>query len=470
MPRQYPILIIGAGPTGLGAATRLAQLGHEHWCLLDAEDGPGGLARSFRDEAGFTWDIGGHVQFSHYDFFDQAMLDCLGEDGWLHHERESWVWMRNRFIPYPLQNNVHRLPPDDLYLSLQGLLEISLRPKATPANFAEWIERTFGSGLSKIFMRPYNAKVWAFPPELMNASWVGERVAVTDFGRILKNLVYNLDDVSWGPNNRFQFPRYGGTGAIWSACAASLPAERIKLNARVVDIDLVTRSLRTADGSAYSYKTLISTMPITELIRLTHRDDLRPMSDRGLLYSSSNIVGVGLRGRPSPALAKKCWIYFPEDDCPFYRATVFSNYSPANVPDPERYWSLMFEVSESPHKPVDQHSLRDGVIAGALNTGLINNPSDIVSIWSFRAPYGYPTPGLHRDEVLAQLIPEFERWGIYSRGRFGLWKYEVSNQDHSFMQGVEIIERLLHGHPEMTAFHPDLANTGKHPWPFERKT
>jgi hypothetical protein len=55
---------------------------------------------------------------------------------------------------------------------------------------------------------------------------------------------------------------------------------------------------------------------------------------------------------------EKCWMYFPEDNCPFYRVTVFSNYSPRNVPDPSRQWSLMAEVSESPGKPVD----RDGLL------------------------------------------------------------------------------------------------------------
>jgi hypothetical protein len=69
---------------------------------------------------------------------------------------------------------------------------------------------------------------------------------------------------------------------------------------------------------------------------------------------------------------------------------------------------------------------------------------------------------------LAELIPFFEAHDIYSRGRFGLWKYEVGNQDHSFMQGVELIERLLHGCDEITAFDPNHANSKKHPWPFER--
>lgn len=32
---QVSVLIIGAGPTGLGAATRLQQHGHHDWLLVD---------------------------------------------------------------------------------------------------------------------------------------------------------------------------------------------------------------------------------------------------------------------------------------------------------------------------------------------------------------------------------------------------------------------------------------------------
>ena len=66
-----------------------------------------------------------------------------------------------------------------------------------------------------------------------------------------------------------------------------------------------------------------------------------------LRHSSTHVIGVGLHGRPGPHLAGKSWMYFPEDDCPFYRVTHFSHYSPNNVPDITRYWSLMAEVSES---------------------------------------------------------------------------------------------------------------------------
>ena len=464
---KVDFLIVGAGPCGLGAARRLQELGRENWLILEASGHVGGLAASFVDAQGFTWDVGGHVQFSHYEYFDRAMEEFLGADGWLKHERESWVWMRGRFIPYPFQNNIRRLPADDLEKCLNGLLELKHDANAKPANFREWILATFGQGLADVFMLPYNFKVWAFPPELMNAAWVGERVAVTDIKRVLHNLVHAKDDVSWGPNNTFRFPRHGGTGAIWEECGKRLPQEKLRLRIRVTQVDLEKHRATTSDGRTIEYGALIPTVPLTELIRLSGQAQLDVAAKRGLLHSSSNIVGIGLKGAPPESLRTKCWMYFPEADCPFYRVTVFSNYSPNNVPDIRRNWSLMAEVSESPYKPVDQKRLLEETIDGLLATGLIERREDVVSTWQFRAEYGYPTPGIDRDAALREILPVFEAKDVYPRGRFGLWKYEVSNQDHSFMQGVEVVERLVRGATEVTAPTPNLANSKKHPWPFE---
>ena len=205
---------------------------------------------------------------------------------------------------------------------------------------------------------------------------------------------------------------------------------------------------------------------MTELVRLSGRRDLKPIVERGLISASSNIIGLGVSGQPPESLRTKSWIYFPESNCPFYRVTVFSNYAEANVPAPGSTWSLMCEVSEISHQPVNQQSLIDSVVDGAVSTGLIKDARQIISRWSYRAAYGYPVPGLQRDATLAKVLPEFEQFGVYSRGRFGLWKYEVSNQDHSFMQGVEVIERILNGRPEITALDADGVNRNKLPWPI----
>jgi protoporphyrinogen oxidase len=452
----------------LGAAWRLAECGAREWTLLETSQHAGGLASSFVDENGFTWDIGGHVQFSHYEYFDRVMDDLLGCDGWLHHQRESWVWMRDRFVPYPFQYNVHRLPADDLERCLAGLVDVAHTSAPPAKNFREWIFSTFGQGIADVFLLPYNFKVWAYPPEMLSTGWVGERVAVPDLKRVLSNLVHQRDDVSWGPNNTFRFPVRGGTGAIWRACRKRLPEGACHFGDAVTRIDLERRAITTKSDRTYKYDQLLSTVPLRELLRLADVHEFDELARRGLQYSSTHIVGIGLRGSPCESLRTKCWMYFPEDDCPFYRVTVFSNYSPNNVPDIRQHWSLMVEVSESAHKPVDVANLQEDVVRGLLATRLIEHREDIVSFWSYRAHYGYPTPVLDRDRALNEIIPFFEEHGVYSRGRFGLWKYEVSNQDHSFMQGVEWVERIKSGRTEITAFDPNHANSRKHPWPFEQ--
>lgn len=48
--------------------------------------------------------------------------------------------------------------------------------------------------------------------------------------------------------------------------------------------------------------------------------------------------------------------------------------------------------------------------------------------------------------------------GTHSRGRFGGLKYEVSSQNHSLMQGVELVNHLLLGTPQVTYWFPGTAN------------
>ena len=243
------VVILGAGPTGLSAAWRLQEHGHQDWTLLEASDRPGGLAMSVRDDAGFTWDLGGHVLFSHWKYFDRLLEQALG-DHWVEHQREAWVWMRERWIPYPFQNNIWRLPDDELVRCLTGLVDVHRASHdAPPADFGEWLQRSFGEGLCETFMYPYNRKVWAYPPSELGVGWMGERVATVDLARILANVVERRDDVSWGPNATFRFPLRGGTGAIWTSIASQLPYERINLCTRVSGIDTAARRLICDDGT-----------------------------------------------------------------------------------------------------------------------------------------------------------------------------------------------------------------------------
>ncbi|MEW6320189.1 MAG: FAD-dependent oxidoreductase [Acidobacteriota bacterium] len=462
-------LILGAGPTGLGAAWRLDRRRHDGWLLCEADEHAGGLAGSTVDAHGFTWDYGGHVQFSHYAYFDELMDDLLGVEGWHYHDRESWVWVRNTFVPYPFQMNVHRLPEDDAIAAIAGLIHAArVRTIAgLPANFGEWIDATFGPGIASIFMRPYNEKVWARPPERMAWHWIGDRVAVVDVARAVENMRLGRDDVSWGPNNRFRFPKRGGTGAIWRTLAGRLAARhpsRLRFGCRLVALDTARRTAVFASGEQIAYRQAISTIPLDELVRRSDLADTLAPALVDLEYSSTHVVGVALDGQPPEHLRGKCWMYFPEPNCPFYRVTHFSHYAPANVPDPATQWSLMAEVAESPLRPLARPDVDAHTVDGLVATGLVR-PGQVRHTWHTRLERGYPIPSPHRDRALAALLPAFEARNVRSRGRFGAWKYEVSNQDHSFAQGVEAVDAILDGADEETLHHPERVNARRPPAP-----
>lgn len=110
-------------------------------------------------------------------------------------------------------------------------------------------------------------------------------------------------------------------------------------------------------------------------------------------------------------------------------------------------------------KPVDQENLLKESIQGLINTDMIKSNDEIVSTYHRRFDHGYPTPSLEREGVLKQLLPKLQAKDIYSRGRFGSWRYEVGNQDHSFMLGVEAADHIVNGAVELTLNYPDFVNS-----------
>lgn len=447
MTSSRRIVIVGAGPTGLGAAYRLKELGHEDFTVLEAREAPGGLASSERSANGFIYDIGGHVLFSHFRYFDELFDRMIGDE-YQELLRESWIWTRDRFLPYPFQNNIRYLPPEVVLECLLGLIEASQGEKREFQNFEELIYGVFGPGIAKEFMMPYNFKVWAHPPKMLGTSWIGERVPVVDLKRVLANVVLDRDDISWGPNNTFKYPRHGGTGGLFERIAGTL-TDRIRYGSRVTGVDTRRRLVLLESGADVEYDDLISTVPVDRLVGGISEapSELRAAAGR-LRHSGSAIVGVGVK-QPSPST--KCWMYFPEETSPFYRVTYLSNYSPEVVPDARTHYSLLAEVSHSEFKPIRFETVVEEVLDGFVATKLLSPEDlrDVVDTHLIVRDYTYPIPAGDRDGALAVIQPWLEERHVYSRGRFGAWKYEIGNMDHSVQMGAECVERILFGGEEL---------------------
>jgi UDP-galactopyranose mutase len=453
---QPRIVIIGAGPTGLGAGYRLQELGYDDWVILEAHDYVGGLATSFTDDKGFTYDIGGHVMFSHYQYYDDLVDKLMGGD-YTELQREAWVWMENRFIPYPFQNNIRDLEPQTVFECVNGLIQAQQEDRPYE-NFKEWVDAVFGEGIAKHFMIPYNFKVWATPAELMNFVWIGERVSVVNVENILRNVILGEDQVSWGPNNTFRYPLRGGTGFLYEGLRGFVE-DHLELETPVESVDHEAKRVRAADGRTWDYDVLLSTMPLNHLVdRFESAPDAAREAAKGLHWSGSHIVGVGL---DRPADSTKNWIYFPEPDVPFYRVTYLSNYSPYITPGPDQTLFLT-ETSRSGHKPEPAETIVDRVIDGLVATKLMDESDRerIATTWLCSPDMTYPVPSVTRDASLGQLQPWLRSQGIWSRGRFGAWLYEIGNMDHSAMQGVEFVDHVLNGEPETVWIPRGEGDTG----------
>src|SRR5215470_13896633 len=362
---QKKIVIIGAGPTGLGAAHRLHELGYENWVMYEKSDGVGGHSCSHVDKQGFVWDEGGHVIFSHYKYFDDLIDKMLGKEV---HERirESWIVKEGNWVPYPFQSNLRYLPKDIQVKCLVGAAKAASNGAGKEAaNFRDWILGTFGEGVAEHFMFPYNSKVWTTPLEQMSKGWIADRVAVVDFKRLLENVLYERDDVGWGPNSKFKFPLHGGTGEIYRRMAAKFTG-KIKPNKKLSGLDLNKKQVSFADGTGDNYDVLISTAPLDLVASMIHPLDSKLVdAATGLEHNNLLVMGIGLKKKIETG---RCWIYFTDADMPCYRATYFSHYSPNNVPngDTNTYSSLMCEMSYKIDEKPDPEKVLDKVVAGLI--------------------------------------------------------------------------------------------------------
>ena len=443
------IVILGAGPTGLGAAYRLRERGEDRFEIFERSGQVGGLATSFTDPKGWTWDVSGHIIFSGYKYFNDFLAKVLGDQiRWI--DRESWIKFEDRYVRYPFQNHLSSLPERAMLECLIGLVESQTIDKDRAfRNFEEWVLAKFGAGVAKHFMNPYNFKVWATPLKEMGYYWIAERVSVVDWRKAIETTVVPKN-TDWGPNAKFGYPLHGGTLGLWKGVVPFLGEDRIRYHKRAVSVNEEKREIAFSDGTTRAYDRLLTTMPIDAFVaRLAHAPDKVRAAAESLLFNRLFSVGVGLR-RPSPS--DKNWIYFPNPKTPFYRMTYLSNYSPEIVPggDTSKYFSVLTETSYSKFKPLPEGDFGRAVVDGLVAEGILQ-PSDlplIETVFLIHAGHSYPIPSVDRNPALETIHAYLEARGIFSRGRFGSWKYEIGNQDHSLMQGVELVDRWLDGSEE----------------------
>ena len=471
--RSIKVLIAGAGPCGLGAAREMIESGPggpDDFLVVDPGSEPGGWARSATTAEGFTFDFGGHVLFPHKHYAQFAEL--LGNLGlqWAASVPRRGLQTGGSFLPYPAQRNIQRLPAHRMLRAVGSILlnrlrraegsaaESVLPPEHAPGgDLWSYLTRRFGGYMTESLLAPLNAKQWGHAPETLTDVWTQHRsgsnarnVPDVSLRRILRNFVLGGDDLGWTADTRVTYPAEGGSGGIWTAVAAAIPAEKMLLGTRVVAVSLDEKTATLSNGETIRWERMVSTMPLdTLLASIPDRPELSAKATQ-FVRARSRLFGFGIRGQMPARYAGLHSCQVTDADVPFWRLNFPTSVSEGN--GPAGCYSMLCEVSEPaarPPRPIVE--LRASVERSLRGMGLVGTTEQtIVSRWEFTVEHGYPVPFLGRDELLAEVQPLLDEADVYSRGRFGSWRYEISNQDHAYMQGVEVVRRILFRLPEET--------------------
>ncbi len=402
------IIIIGAGPCGLGALWQLRNTGYEDVRLYEQSSHAGGVSSTHVDSKGFIWDIGGHVIGSKNDTFLRQIHSLYSHPLALH-SRSAWVRVGPAMVPYPIQYHAGEPSRETR----------SLSPKTS---FYHWIILSFGKTLAQSFFLPFNKKLWKYPLTKMSTAWIQKKIPQQPKEYTRRQ---------WGANASFYYPLEGGIGSIWNEIAGTLEPY-ITYNKRVIAIDAKNHILVFSDRSKVTYDVLLSTIPLPNLANGVKGIIIPGVS--ALPYVGVVVVGVGMRGTPPDALKKCHWIYIPDSKIPYFRVSVYSNYGAGNAP--QGTWSLLFETTVDPKTTIHKKNIIETTLVQARLQGLIPGDSEIISTFFHHEPFGYPTPMIGRDRIVSKASTLLEHNDIFSLGRFGSWKYEEGNMDDVWTQGV----------------------------------
>ena len=439
MKSRKKAVILGGGLAGLSCAYHLDPKRFEH-AVIEKSGSVGGTARSVTRD-GFTFDFTGHLLHLHSDY-TRNLITRLLKGNLVRCRRRAAIHSQGVLTPYPFQVHTYGLPKRVVRECVEGFREAVRRfsdpaLRITSQPFRDWSRRTFGDGIHRHFMKPYNEKLWQTDLKEMTAEWCGMFVPQPGLEDVVRG-ARSRPTRSWGYNTHFIYPRRGGIQVLPEALARGL---NVRLGTSVEEVDWRSRKARLSSGEWLDYDHLVSSAPLPELLKRMKglHKDLEALAGR-LRWTSVLCVNLGV---DRPKISDKSWIYFPEKKYRFYRVGFPMNFTPHAVPKGTS--SMYVEVSYRPGSPPDwkdpgflKRIRRDLETAGILRKSDRFLTSDFIPI---RYAYVVYTPD--RKALTGRIFDFLESVGIFSIGRYGEWKY--SFMEEAILDGKKAAESIEQG-------------------------
>jgi protoporphyrinogen oxidase len=426
---ETEFLIIGAGLAGLSASYHLPK---RDQIIVEGDQRVGGLCKSFQVD-GFTFDCTGHLIHFRTKEGRELITKLIG-DKIRQHERKAAIFLENRFTDYPFQANTYGLPAEIVKECLLGFVNtFNRKSQGKIGNFHDWIYETFGEGIAKYFMVPYNQKLWQHDLRDISLDWVNWSIPKPNLEDVI-NGALGIKNKQFGYNPVFYYPKKGGIGVFPEAIPVN---GELRLNSSVEKINIKEKRVTLKNGKKINYRYLLSTMPLHQLLKcIDDPPSLLSSAREKLEYISVLNINLGVERE---AIIPYHWVYFPERNKPFYRIGCLSNISKNSAPKGTS--SLFVEISLRSDEKHDVKKLTKEAIEALRQAKILRRGDKLAVVYPVLLNYAYVIYNKARSKTVTHVQNYLKMHDVFSFGRYGSWIY--SSMEDAVLQGKEFAEKVL---------------------------
>jgi len=426
------IIILGAGLTGLSTAYHLEKNNFYDYAIFEKEPHVGGLCRSVHQD-GFIFDFTGHLIHINDSYFRSFIENTIKVEHLQKINRRAFAYLYDRYVPYPLQNNLSALPKEVIVECIEGFIQ--KKTNNHTKTYYQWILKHFGPGLGKHFFFPYQKKILDYDNRKISSKWTSRFFPMASLNQIISGAITKNEETQIGYNATFSYPKKGGIFS-WIKTIEKQIKTPVQKNFCAKQIDMKNKIILFENGHFEKFDTLINTIPLNIFLKKLKEKSSTFLQTASKKLLCNSIVNFNL-GVLNSDISDKHWIYFSEKKFPFYRIGFYHNFS--NNVTPKGCGSIYGEIS---HINQSKKFLSQQLASSLNQTKKLFGISDcdILTEKIINIPHAYVIYDFWREKHLPHIHKKLKKNSIYSIGRYGEWKY--SSMQEAILDGKLIAETL----------------------------
>jgi len=436
------IIIIGAGPAGLAAASELNKKKLKS-TIFEKSNVVGGLARTVK-LGNNLFDIGPHRFFTKNNEINKFFINYAGKD-LIKVKRLTRILYQNKLFNYPLSpiNTFFTLGIyNGITIFFSYLLSLLFFKKKI-SSFEDWVIKNFGKKLYYTFFKTYTEKVWGISCKQIGSDWASQRIKGLNFASIILSFFFKKNKAK-SLIDEFYYLKFGA-GNLYENIKKKLLQKKNKIifNQKVIkyNFDNKTFNIKSIiiENKQFKKKEIfgdffLSSAPITEVIKSFNIK--LPDNIKKIIYSLKYRNHIGVKLVIKGKIFEDNWIYVHSPEVKVARISNYKNFS-----------KYMGENKES--NPVTMEyfcnendkfwNLSDETIISIAKKELefleLAKKNQITNSYVIRSEKAYPVI----EKGYQKKIDEIKKWlsrikNFIPIGRTGMFKY--NNQDHAILTGL----------------------------------